>query len=160
MGERGDTAREALMRYMRSIFPGQTPMALGNVADHQIEFLRKEGYRIVPFLTVVPTMSRLSMSDQGMIERMAKAHYGARLDEPSHSEMPPIPWEKLSSKAIQREIRWARATIKAMQYPTQAMLDSVDALYREHPVADPSEGLPAEWIWEHMILAADDVEAV
>lgn len=53
MGERGDTSREALIRYLRTIFPQQSVMALGNVADHQIAYLRAEGYRIVPFLTVV-----------------------------------------------------------------------------------------------------------
>lgn len=57
MGERGDNPKQALIRYLRGIFPTQTPLALGNVADHQIEFLRKEGYRIVPFLQVVEDAS-------------------------------------------------------------------------------------------------------
>lgn len=53
MGERGDTPREALIRYLRTIFPQQPVMALGNVADHQIQYLKAEGYRIVPLPRIV-----------------------------------------------------------------------------------------------------------
>lgn len=53
MGERGDTSREALIRYLRTIFPQQPVMALGNVADHQIAYLKAEGYRITPLPRVV-----------------------------------------------------------------------------------------------------------
>lgn len=58
MGERGDSPREALIRYLRTIFPAQPVAALGNVADHQIAYLKAEGYRITPLPRIVDAASK------------------------------------------------------------------------------------------------------
>jgi hypothetical protein len=44
-------AREALTRYLSNIFPNEPATRLLFVADHQIEWLKREGFRIVPVVT-------------------------------------------------------------------------------------------------------------
>ena len=47
MSEKSD-AREALIKYLASIFPGQPQSALQNVAEHQIAFLKQQGFKLAP----------------------------------------------------------------------------------------------------------------
>jgi hypothetical protein len=46
-----DGARSVLVRYLENIFPGETAERLAFVADHQLEWLKREGFRIVPVVT-------------------------------------------------------------------------------------------------------------
>lgn len=41
-------AREALVRYLTNIFPNETRANLAKVAEHQVEYLRYEGFKLVP----------------------------------------------------------------------------------------------------------------
>lgn len=45
---KGNGAREALIRYLGSIFPNQSRDNLCNVCDHQLTYLWGEGFKIVP----------------------------------------------------------------------------------------------------------------
>ena len=44
-------ARSVLVRYLENIFPGESAERLAFVADHQLEWLKREGFRIVPVVT-------------------------------------------------------------------------------------------------------------
>jgi hypothetical protein len=49
-GQPAPDARAVLVRYLENIFPNETADRLVHVADHQIDWLKREGFRIVPFV--------------------------------------------------------------------------------------------------------------
>lgn len=87
------------------------------------------------------------MTDQTMIDRVARAHWNARADEYNQ-------WDALDKTERDCQRAAARAAIEAMRAPTSAMVEAGDAC--EGPAAGFESYGPkhADDVWAAMIDAA------